>query len=223
MKILRTMAALIALSGTASGCSDVDAPQDEDSLEHAPPRARAHGQALASELSEVAITTIRTEGDCATEAIVADDGHAGEVRFSRFEAALAPGAREARARCDLHVAVTTPPGHSYALEELSVEGTVTLAAQATARLEADYRFGEAAARASRAKEFLGPVDGPLVFFADFADGDRTFGHCHTGGDLTVRLRLDVRNPNAIEAGRLALTRFRPLRIAVRPCPPVASN
>jgi hypothetical protein len=177
------------------------------------------GAAVAREAAapELAITSIRTEGDCEVGSALAGRGAPGEVWFSRFEAAVDLQTNHATSTCDVHLTVQGSEGYALALEELSTEGMVTLADGTTARVEVDYRVDDVAGVAGRARIVRGPIDGPHVFFADFAGDDRTFGPCVASSMLTVRLKLAASTHGAPAAGKISLTRFRPLTLAVRPC------
>lgn len=166
---------------------------------------------------ELAITAIRTEGDCEADPQFTGRGGQGEVWFSRFEAAIDLQSSRAWAICDVHLTVRASEGYALALAELSTEGLVTLADGMTAQVEADYRVGHVRSVAGRVRIFRGPVDGPHVFFADFPGDDRTFGPCASSSTLTVRLTLSAASHGHRAVGKIALKRFRLLQLDQRPC------
>lgn len=217
MNIDRTIATVCCLSATAVGCAEL--PDDGTLPDLAAPRLAAETEVTAARAAEITIASISTAEGCAGTATITDDGRAAELRFTRLEATVdAPMARST-ADCQVRVFLVVPPGQTYALEELSAEGMLSLADGMTATVEASAHPAQAAPIAMRGRYFRGPVEGPLVFFADFSEADRTFAACADARELAVDLRLTLKNDNAMPSapGWIALTRFRPLRIALRPC------
>jgi hypothetical protein len=238
MSSVRTIATFSVLCALSACAEPLDgAVDDAGGLEAAPlTSSRTSGTIAALTADEPAderaalapmaaptIDAIRVEGDCAAAPVIAGGGAQGEVRFTQFAARLDGTVAEASSTCDVHLSIRAGEGESFALEELSAEGMLSLAADVSARIEASYRIGASAGALTRAQIFRGPVSGPLVFFADFLGEDRTFSPCLAAGDLSVRLKLSATSHAQPGEASIALTRFRPLRIGLRACAPGSAS
>lgn len=217
MNIEKTIVAVCCSTAVVTGCASLS--EDAATLDEADLRFTAAAEVTDAGANDVTIRSIDAQEGCGATARIAGDGRTAELRFSGFEANVDASVSEASVQCPITIGLAVPPGASFALEELSVEGTMALAEGMTAHVEAIAHPVDAPAVAARGRYFRGPGQGPVAFFADFVEDDLAFSRCTDASALVIELKLTVKNGAPAAAGRIAVTRFRPLRVGLRACLP----
>jgi hypothetical protein len=137
---------------------------------------------------------------------VAEDGHGFLVRFSAFEASIAPGKVLDVSDCQLAIKIDAPEGISYSVSKLNFAASELLDQEGmTARQTVKHYFqGDPVTGVEHTREIAGPTSPePYSLQDSIGEDDAVWSPCGAARDLNVSLRLMVRNnPAKTGTGKL---------------------
>jgi hypothetical protein len=129
------------------------------------------------------------------DAAIADDGETFTLRFSAYEASLAPGAAIAVKDCQLAIKLHSPQGLSYSVSELFYSGYASLdSVGMSARQTARYYFqGDPLTNTNARTDLTGPIDDDFVYHDSVGVADLVWSACGAQRDLNVSTRMILNN------------------------------
>lgn len=226
---------LLALLGTAPGCSERSQPTASKGAPRSTPAATdklttsthpaaaspSAAQARKLPPSSAGAPQISANGTgCPAgswHAEASSDGKRFTVSFPAYAAELPTGRGVSVKDCQVALQLPSDGKRSYALASLSLEGEAQLSAGSDAKLLAShYQQGSPPGDDGAEKQLQGPTAGPFRLEDTIADARRAWSKCGVQRDLNVATRVRLKGASAgtavrVEPGKLVL------ELAERPC------
>ena len=158
---------------------------------------------------------------CKASVRPARDGGAPELVLERFSASLGGVNVLASASCIIALTVEPPEGQTFALEEITGVGEVSLPEGALASFSLWYGPNAVTdtppPSPDKVVQIRGPLEGPVSSEFTFKSDERAFWPCGYGG-VRLRLYLQLLNQGAHRRGEASWTSLRLAKLVTRPCP-----